>query len=75
MRKIVLLAGLLLSGQAGASGSGAPGPDKAEAECRKVREKIERLHARMRAGYRAKAGNRLAERLRELKKQRAKLCR
>ena len=75
MRQLVLLSSLLLAWDGSAAGAAVPGARDADAECRKVRAQIERLHARMRAGYRAETGNRLAERLRELKKRRAKLCR
>ena len=46
-----------------------------DAECRKVKQQIDRIHSRMRAGYRAKTGVRLAARLRELQRRRARVCR
>jgi hypothetical protein len=50
-------------------------PKSAKAECAEIRRQIRRIHSRMRAGYTAKQGIRLDERLRELKKKRAKACR
>ncbi|MGB5346681.1 MAG: hypothetical protein WBN23_11000 [Woeseia sp.] len=58
--------------------TGAAPPNAAEAariECAEVRRQIRRIHSRMRAGYTASQGIRLDDRLRELKKKRARVCR
>lgn len=44
-------------------------------QCAVLKQKIKRIHSQMRAGYSARKGNRLAARLRELQKKRAKICR
>lgn len=44
-------------------------------ECDKLTRQIERIHSRMRAGYSGRQGEKLAERLRELRRKRAKVCR
>ena len=46
-----------------------------EAECRKVKEQIRKLEARMRRPYSASQGIRLDERMRELKRKRYRVCR
>lgn len=46
-----------------------------DARCLKIEKKINRIHSEMRAGYSAKKGVRLADRLRELQQERAKHCR
>lgn len=46
-----------------------------DAACDKVKQEIRRIHSRMRAGYSARTGIRLAARLRELQRQRARVCR
>mgnify|MGYP006908208996 CR=1 FL=1 len=51
------------------------GDDARERECRELKEQIERIHARRRMGYSAKAGRRMKQRLRELEKRRARACR
>lgn len=43
--------------------------------CEKVKRDIARLESRMRAGYTAKQGRRLEERLRELRVRRYRVCR
>lgn len=43
--------------------------------CEQLERKIRRIHARMRQGYSAKQGVRLEERLRELRRERARKCR
>ena len=43
--------------------------------CQKVKDKIEAIQSRMRAGYSASQGIRYEERLRELRDQRYRLCR
>lgn len=70
-RRLLVLA--LLPALLGLPADAAAQPDAAE--CRRVKAQIERLHQRMRAGYRAKSGNRMAARLLKLKKKRAKVCR
>lgn len=44
-------------------------------ECEKVKQKIRKVEARMRQGYTRAQGERLAERLRELRALRSKFCR
>ena len=44
-------------------------------KCELIRKRIRRIESRMRAGYSVNEGNRLAERLRELKRARSKTCR
>lgn len=68
----ILLVGLLTL--AVAPGAQAETRD-ADRECREVKRQIARVHARMRSGYSARTGNRLAARLRELQKKRARVCR
>lgn len=55
----------------------APAADRAEekAECERVKEQIRELQSRMRRGYRAAQGVKLNEKLLELRKRRAKVCR
>lgn len=43
--------------------------------CAKVKRDIARVESRMRAGYTAKQGRRLEERLRRLRKKRYRVCR
>jgi len=43
--------------------------------CQKVKDKIEAIQSRMRAGYSASQGIRYDERLRKLRDQRYRLCR
>ncbi len=43
--------------------------------CDKVKRDIRRIESRLRAGYTARQGVRLEERLRELKERRRKVCR
>lgn len=43
--------------------------------CETVKAKIRYVESRMRAGYTAKQGYRLEDRLRELRRKRSKLCR
>ena len=43
--------------------------------CEAVKAKIRYVESRMRAGYTAKQGIRLEERLRELRRKRSRLCR
>jgi hypothetical protein len=43
--------------------------------CAKVKARIRLVESRMRAGYSARQGYRLEDRLRELRKERARLCR
>ncbi|MDZ7644205.1 MAG: hypothetical protein U5K76_08360 [Woeseiaceae bacterium] len=57
-----------------ATADAAPRGDSAK-ECERIEARIEKIHADMRAGYGARKGQRLAKRLRELQKKRAKLCR
>lgn len=47
----------------------------AKAECEKVKQKIRKIEARMRAGYTRAQGERLSARLRELRAERSKRCR
>lgn len=60
-----------------ASVSAAPpaAEPRQSAECERLNKEIKRVHSRMRAGYTAKQGERLAARLRKLRQQRAKACR
>ena len=57
----------------------APAADRAtrqrETECEAVKEAIRALQARLRRGYDAAEGLRINEKLLELRKRRAKLCR
>ena len=53
--------------------AGSAVPDR-EA-CDKVKRDIRRIESRLRAGYTARQGVRLEERLRELKERRRKVCR
>ena len=46
-----------------------------EAACKKVKQQIRSIQAKMRNGYSAAQGIRYDERLRELKEKRYKLCR
>lgn len=53
-----------------------PAADKRVArQCAVLEQQIKRIHSQMRAGYSARKGNRLAARLRKLRKKRAKNCR
>lgn len=45
------------------------------AQCTKIDKQIKRIHSEMRAGYSAKKGVRLADKLRDLQHKRAKHCR
>jgi len=49
--------------------------DKDREACKKVKQQIREIEARMRSGYSAAQGIRLEERLRKLKDKRYKLCR
>ena len=44
-------------------------------ECQKLREQIDKLQSRLRAGYSAKQGRRYRERMRELQLKRFRRCR
>jgi hypothetical protein len=47
----------------------------AKAKCDKVKQKIRSVESRMRQGYTRAQGERLAQQLRDLHAQRAKVCR
>ena len=64
----VLLAALIST-----SASAAPPDDKEQ--CKKIKQQIRAIEARMRNGYSAAQGIRYEERLRELKEKRYKICR
>lgn len=56
----------------------APAADRArerERECEAVKEQIRKVQARLRRGYSAAQGVKLNEKLLELRKRRAKVCR
>ena len=44
-------------------------------ECEKTRQKIAKIEARMRLGYKTAAGERMKDELRRLRRYRAKVCR
>lgn len=46
-----------------------------KAQCQRVKQQIRKVESRMRQGYTRAQGERLAERLRELKEKRYRLCR
>ena len=45
------------------------------AECRKIEQKISRIHARMRSGYGVREGEKMQAELRRLRKERLRTCR
>jgi len=53
----------------------AAGPRTHTARCRKTRERIQRLQARLRAGYSARQGRRLRRQMRKLQKKKLRACR
>jgi len=65
---LALLAALL-------AGPVAADREERERECTRIKERIERIHQRRRAGYSAREGRRLKARLRELEQRRRKACR
>lgn len=67
-----LLAILLL---AGGAADAAPAGDRQLRECERIEQRIRRIHQRMRAGYSAKQGVKLAAELRRLRAARARRCR
>ncbi len=46
-----------------------------KADCAKIKQQIRKLESKMRSGYSARQGNRWSEKLRELRRKRAKTCR
>ena len=50
-------------------------PADKKAQCDRVKQQIRNVESRMRAGYTRAQGERLAERLRELREKRHRLCR
>ena len=49
--------------------------DRDRADCEKVKQQIRKVEAKMRQGYTRAQGERLAERLRELRARRFRVCR
>jgi len=49
--------------------------DRTKIECEKTRQKIAKIEAKMRQGYRAAQGVKMEDELRRLRKLRAKQCR
>ena len=49
--------------------------DARRQKCEQTKQKIRKIHAKMRQGYSVKQGIRMDESLRRLKKQRSKYCR
>ena len=71
VRIAILMIALVLAGQVDAAGQ-----DKARKDaCETVKAQIRYVQSRMRAGYTAKQGYRLEDRLRELRRKRSRLCR
>lgn len=68
-RLIIVLAVLALSGAAAAH------PPGKKLDCKRVKEQIRYVQAKMRAGYTRAQGEKLEARLRELRSKRAKACR
>lgn len=70
MRYLVLSTMLIL-----VSASVSAHPRYSAARCAQLEQQIRRIHSQMRAGYSAKKGVRLADKLRELQLKRARHCR
>ena len=56
------------------AGSASGGNDR-EAECKKIKQKISRIHSKMRSGYTRAEGEKLEAELRRLRALRRKACR
>lgn len=57
------------------SGTAAAHPPDAELDCKRVKDEIRYVQAKMRAGYTRAQGEKLEARLRKLRAKRAKACR
>jgi hypothetical protein len=79
MRKLTgLVVALLLAAGTAYSQNGNSGcyPRSAcKAECEETKQKIRKIQSKMREGYSASRGEKMAAELRELRKVRSKLCR
>ena len=70
---VLILLAVLLSPVSPAQGGHRQEAD--EAKCKQTKQKIRRIQSKMRQGYNAKQGEKMQERLRELRQDRAKSCR
>ncbi len=75
MRNFIVLILLSVLMTAGSPAHGGHRQEADEAKCKQTKQKIRRIQSRMRQGYNAKQGEKMQERLRELRHDRARICR
>ncbi len=76
MRQLIVLISLaLLSAPASPAHKTQDQRQNDRMKCERTKQKIRRVQSRMRQGYNARQGEKMQQQLRELREQRAKVCR